>query len=119
MDNYNYEYVDTFFDKVRLRLFYRKLRREKQNMLWESNFDKVFYETQFKNELLSDEDSLRKELAAQNQKPLAEQDKQKIESLEYEITHAKSVKMNYRKNKEFREEIRQYIQMLDIWKNSQ
>lgn len=114
-ENYNNEMVFSFWDQVRLWILVRKVKRQKIESLWESNMDKLYYETHFEKMLSYDDASDRQALIDERKKPAAEQDGKKIQELEEQITHAKAVKQAYRKNEQFREEVKSYIKMLDLW----
>lgn len=116
--NYRKEHINGFWDEVRFYFLVRKLRRQKQLMLWESNMDKLFYESQYHRELAFNDEIARTELTDENRKPLDKQDKFKIAKLEEQISEAKAIKMNYRKNHGFREELKRYIEMIDLWQKS-
>jgi hypothetical protein len=114
-NGYRKEYVSGLIDRIRFWFAIRKIRREKQLIIWESNMDRMFFETKFADKLSFDEEGARKRLAAENGKPLAEQDRQVIADLEEDISMSKAIKQNYRKNKQFREEASSYINMIDEW----
>lgn len=114
-NGYRKEFVKSVFDRIRFWFAIRKIRREKQLMLWESNMDRMFFEKEFPDKLNFDESSAREKLAEENRKPLDDQDRLVIADLEEQISMSKAIKQNYRKTKQHREELVAYINMIDQW----
>lgn len=116
-ERYRFQSMDGILDKIRFWFLIRKIRRDKQLIVWEANMDKVFYETNFEKELSFNDATARQKLSDELKKPVETQDKSFIENIENEISTAKAVKANYRKNREFIDEANNYINMIDQWKN--
>ena len=111
------EFMFSLWDEVRFFFLVRKIRRAKIASLWEANMDKLFFETTYPSVLSYDDAADRQALIDERKKPLADQNEGKIAQLEDTITKAKAVKQSYRKNEEFREEVKNYISLLDLWIN--
>lgn len=119
MDNikekFDYEYIDTIWERILFWFWIRKIRRQKVVALMESNLDKLFMETEQQEWLSYDDTKDRAALAEENRKPIDQHDYAKIAELEEKISTAKAVKGAYYKNERFHNEVRTYIIMLDKW----
>lgn len=92
-------------------LFKRKVHRQKLQNLWEGHLDKKYFEQKMGDQLKYDDTIDRKDLAAESRKPIAEQDVEKIDAIEYRISHSKAIKAAYRKTLSFIDEIESYLSM--------
>lgn len=77
--------------------------------------DKLFFETQYHDLLHYDDAEDRKALGEENKKPLANQNRLRINELEDKISQAKAVQSSNYKNERFRAEVLTYIRMLEKW----
>src|SRR5688572_29563042 len=111
------DYFDSPWMRLKFWFLARKIYRKKIASLWESNLDKLYFETQYSDILSYDDGKDRLAMAAERKKPLADQDQAKILELEERITHIKAVKDSYYKNERFRAEVKDYLTMLELWLN--
>lgn len=93
--------------------FLYRIKRSKVKLIWEANLDRFYFESKFAEQLSYVEDNDRKALMAENQKPLAEQDRNKIDELENRISTAKAVKQQYRRVRELILEAEAYLTVFD------
>lgn len=106
-------HINGIFRGIYYWLFLKRIRRQKLQQIWEGNLDKFFFETKFKNELVYDDSLDRSLLQAERQKPLSDQDPEKIEQIEMRIARAKGIKASYRKTLGFIEEVEAYLHLLE------
>ncbi len=118
-EKFREEFITSFWDKLRFYFLRRKVRAAKLASIYEANLDKLFLETEYKNILSYDDTADRKMLAEENQKPLAEQKPEVIAELEDRITHAKAIQKSYRQNEAFRDELKHYLHMMDLWNQNE
>lgn len=107
------EFMNTPVDWIRFVILFYRVRRMKIASLWEANIDKFYYETTQAEYLKYDDTKDRETLFEERQKPLKEQDKRKISDIEERIGRAKAVQAGYRKNEQFRQDVKDYIKLLN------
>lgn len=115
-EKFKNDYLVTWWDKVKFYFLLRKVYKQKIISLWEANLDKLFFESQYADQLGYDDAGDRKIMAEERKKPLAEQNQYKIADIEERISHAKAIKQSFEKNERFRAEVMTYLEMLDLWK---
>ena len=110
------EEMGGFWDAFKFWLFRRKLIATKTKNLWEANIDKFYLETVQREYLEYNDTEDRKLLQVEGFKPEQDRDRIKIAEIEQKIATGKAVKANHRRNENFRQDIKVYIQMLKEWK---
>jgi hypothetical protein len=112
---------NSWFDRIRFWRLLRRIRQEKNALIWEASMDKFHILTNFNDELMYEDKEDREKLAEENKKPLDKQDKVMIRSLEDKISFSAAVKTAYRKNDQAIEESKKYIGLINTtlkeWKN--
>lgn len=116
-DQIRKDYLDTWWNKFKFWFLVRKVYRAKIKALWEANLDKLFFESQYNDDLEYDDSADRSRMAAERKKPLDQQDQIIITEAEEKISHAKAIKDSYNRNERFRDEVKTYILMLELWMN--
>ncbi len=117
MENLKRDYLHTPFDWIRFWFLVRRIKRAKITQLLESNLDKFFIEEEYGDLLSYNDDIDRQVLADERRLPLKEQQPKKIEALEEKISKAKAVQASNRKNENFRQEVSEYLGLLEkLWK---
>lgn len=113
------DYLDTWWGRFKFNRLVRRIYKQKIAALWEANLDKLYFETQHREQLSYDESADRRILSDEHKKAVAQQDQDKIAQAEERISNAKSIKAGYYKNEGFREELKTYIKMLELWMSRQ
>ena len=107
--------LHSLWDRVKFWFFIRRVYWAKRMGIWEGYLDKMYFETNYLDEINYNEIPDRQELQNENRKPFKDQDVTKIASLEEKISRAKAIKESYRRNAVFLEDTSRYKEMLDIW----
>jgi len=102
---------------IRLKLFIRRLKKEKIHQLWEAHMDKYYYQNQMKDWLNFDENPQRDILAKERKKDPKDRDFGKVEEAEEKIARSKAIKMSFRKNEEFIGDAEKYINAISKWQS--
>jgi len=101
-----------WWDKYKFGKFLNRLEQRKKEALWEGVIDNYYFESRQKEQLIYDDSKDRKLLESENYKPKGSQDTVKMAEAENNIAAAKAVKQAYRKNVDFMEDIKTYLDCL-------
>ena len=115
---YRQEYMNGLWNKVKFWWLLKKVRAAKVKQLWEGNIDRYYIEKNFNDQLLFDEEKDRNIIEAERRKPLAQQDKAKLEEAEERIERAKAIRKVYRHTRAMMEDVRIYLETIkDFYKD--
>lgn len=114
-ENFRKQFINSFWDQIKFYFLRLKIRRQKLASLYEASLDKLYLETEYPNILSYDDSEDRKLLGDENRKPLESRDEKAIVELEEKIAKAKAIKQTWKKNEDFMDETKHYLNMMDRW----